>query len=1474
MGNPLVAQAQSQTTGVTGIGIAESAVDLANGVKDGSWVEVGLGAVGVGMEALSMVVDPIGTLAQYGASWLIEHVQPLKEALDWLAGDPPVIQSFADTWGNVAGEVAAVAGDLRAEVTNGTAGWSGTGAEGYRGRVAEQTDALAGAATLADGISTGVMVMGQVVAMVRETVRDLVAELVGKLISWVLEEACTLGFATPLVAAQATTAITSTITKVSDLVRKLLKTIGNVTPKIRRIVDKLGEIIEKLAKLGKKFARRADGATTPSAAHSLDTPDVHSPDAPHAPDTPDGADLPGASHPGDGTTAGSSRPGDPAETKTPEDARVCENDPIDVATGEMVLGQTDVDLPGVLPLLLRRTHVSSYRAGRSYGRSWASTLDQRVEVDAAGVVYVAEDGMLLVYPAPPADGPVLPEMGPRWPLSRTVDGGFTVERGKTGQRLHFAPGTGLLREVRDRSGNRIEFDRDATGAPTAVRHSGGYELAVATDRGLITALSLQDEHGGEIPVVRYRYDDAGRLAEVLNSSGAALRFDYDLAGRITQWTDRNGEWYRYRYDERGRCVANEGSGGYLDGTFSYEDGITRFTDALGHTTVYRVNERRQIVAETDPLGHTTTQEWDEFDRLVSRTDPLGHTTTYRYDEDGNLTTITRPDGTQALAEYGELGRPVVTVDPDGAVWRRTYDDAGRVTTVTDPTGATTRCEYDGTGQLVKVTDELGRVHRTETDAAGLPVADIDVHGNVTRYRRDQFGRVVEITDPTGATTTLTWTVEGRLLSRTHPGGGVERWRYDGEGNQVEYVDALGQVTRVRTTHFDLPAAHVRPDGSSLTFAYDPTLKLRSVTDSRGQVWRYEYDDAGRLVAETDFNGRTVRYRHDAAGRLVARINGNQEEITYRRDRLGNVVERSHGDVVETFEHDPVGRLVRARNADADLLLTRDAVGRVLAEGSNGRFVVSEYDRIGRRTRRRTPTGAETVWRYGMGGRPDSLRTAGHTMTFGYDGAGRETERLLDSGTVIAQSWEPGGRLGTQTVSAVASARHRSRVIQQRRYHYRPDGHLAGVDDLLAGNRSFTLDPAARITAVTGAGWTERYAYDAAGNVTSASWPDPSGDAQGSRQYAGCAVTQAGNVRYRYDAQGRVISRSRKRLSAKPETWHYTWNADDRLVEVATPDGTRWRYLYDPLGRRIAKLRLAGSAVAERIDFCWDGMVLAEQIRSDGTATTWNWEPGTFRPVSQVERTARDQEWFDREFYSIVTDLVGTPSELVTPDGTLAWRRRSTLWGLDLPGGGDGADTPLRFPGQYYDRESGLHYNHHRYYDPATGRYTAIDPLGLAPAPNPQAYVPNPTSAIDPSGLTPCQTYYSVQSRQDADRLIDNGGEPWPSGVDSNGRPRSELGEGLYAWETREQAERYLGVMSSREGAPSMEIVEHRIRGEDFDGLRSADMSTMDDDAATELWLSEGNHDYDHIRRVTGRFGAEHYFSSSVYHLFQSTRSSG
>jgi RHS repeat-associated protein len=145
----------------------------------------------------------------------------------------------------------------------------------------------------------------------------------------------------------------------------------------------------------------------------------------------------------------------------------------------------------------------------------------------------------------------------------------------------------------------------------------------------------------------------------------------------------------------------------------------------------------------------------------------------------------------------------------------------------------------------------------------------------------------------------------------------------------------------------------------------------------------------------------------------------------------------------------------------------------------------------------------------------------------------------------------------------------------------------------------------------------------------------------------------------------------------------------------------------------------------------------EQVHTDADGhrhvTTWEHHPGTEHPVAQSERLGAAGD--DRRFSSVVTDAVGTATELLGSDGAAVWQHRASLWGVPLDDAGPDA-TPLRFPGQYLDAETGLHYNVFRYYDPVTGRYLSQDPLGLAPAPNPVAYVANPLSAADPLGLAP------------------------------------------------------------------------------------------------------------------------------------------
>jgi RHS repeat-associated protein len=1053
-------------------------------------------------------------------------------------------------------------------------------------------------------------------------------------------------------------------------------------------------------------------------------------------------------------------------------------DPVDVATGDVILAQADVTLPGSLPLVLERVHRSSQRAGRWFGRSWMSSLDQRLAVTGSRVTGAFASGQVLTWPRPGSpdgkggESPALPVTGPAWPLRQHQDGSYTVTDPQRGLQWRFERRPGYyssfngdgelpLVAVSDRAGHQVTYEYDAAGRPASVSHPGGPRIGVTVAGGRVTGLALSGSHGApDTPLTGYEYDEHGNLAGVINSSGQPLRFSYDHAGRLTGWQDRNGQFYRYDYDDQGRCVRGAGPGGILSGTFSYgpDARVTRWTDAAGAVTAYQISESFRVAAITGPLGHLTRWEHDERGRVTARVDPLGRATRYAYDARGNLTTVTRPDGAQVRAEYDEQSQPVRLTEPGVGTWLQEYDSRGNRTWLTAPDGSATQFGYDDRGHLARVIRPDGAVTRVACDAAGLPTEVIGPDGSLARYERDQFGRVSQLTAPDGGITSMTWTTEGLLSSRTLPDGTAERWEYDGEGNLVRHLNPAGAATSYEYGLFDQVASVTRPDGTRSEFSYDHGLRLIKVVHG-GLSWLYDYDLAGRLVAETDYNAATTSYAYDEAGQLTTRVNACGQQISFRYDQLGSPTERVADDVVTTYAYDLAGRLIRARNPDADLRFDRDELGRVTAETCNGRTVTSDYDTVGRRVRRITPAGDVTGWEYDLAGQPAVLTASGHEIHFGYDLAGRETRRDLPGGLTLTQDWDQRGRLTLQALTDAGRPLPEGpavtgQLLQRRAYSYRSDGFVDGIDDLLAGHHAIGLDPAGRVTTVTGRNWAEQYAYDRAGNVTAATWPAPppgpaaawlDAGAQGERQFSGTLISRAGNIRYSHDRQGRVTKRQRIRISRKPETWHYDWDAGNHLTAVTTPDGTTWRYRYDPLGRRTAKQRLApDGTVAQQTEFTWDGAVLAEEAATtarpgEQQVLTWNYRPGSFTPLTQAGHTSlRDapQEEIDQRFYAIIADAAGTPAELTSPDGTLAGYQQHTLWG-GTRWHPDGAQTPLRFPGQYDDQETGLHYNNHRYYDPVSGSYLTPDPLGLTPAPNPHAYVPNPHVLIDPLGLAPC-----------------------------------------------------------------------------------------------------------------------------------------
>jgi uncharacterized protein YukE len=260
---PLVASRRDGTTMSTGFGLIEDIETLIHGVRSGNWVEREIGRFAVSMDVLGLVLDPLGNLASWGVSWLIEHVRPLREALDWLAGDPAQIGAHAQTWRNVAASLEANASGLGESASRLSAAWTGSAASAYRSKADQHVLVVRGLSRGASGVSTVVEVAGMLVATVRALVRDLVAQFVATLLirlpQWLAMEGVTLGLATPVVVAQVANLVRQCVSHIAKLIRALVTS-------LRRLSGMLDELCRLMAELRTLLRRIAHPPTAPAAA--------------------------------------------------------------------------------------------------------------------------------------------------------------------------------------------------------------------------------------------------------------------------------------------------------------------------------------------------------------------------------------------------------------------------------------------------------------------------------------------------------------------------------------------------------------------------------------------------------------------------------------------------------------------------------------------------------------------------------------------------------------------------------------------------------------------------------------------------------------------------------------------------------------------------------------------------------------------------------------------------------------------------------------------------------------------------------------------------------------------------------------------------------------------------------------------------------------------------------------------------------
>ncbi|WP_223273984.1 DUF6531 domain-containing protein, partial [Nocardia cerradoensis] len=931
---------------------------------------------------------------------------------------------------------------------------------------------------------------------------------------------------------------------------------------------------------------------------------------------------------GSGTHAAESGP---ENSRTEKQVTGC-GDPVDGATGEFLLPETDLELPGVLPLVLGRRHRSDYRFGRWFGPSWSATLDIRIVVESATVTFIGDDGIMLAYPHTEPDTPVLPLNGElRWPLVRTETGGYRVTDPDRELSWCFEPEAALdgldvrlgnyaISAIVDRHHNLIRFHYDSDGSPVEISHSGGYRVRVETEAGRVTGLAVvgrrgesasggtgadrgagapgdaeQDDRETSTVVRTFSYE-AGALIGVTNGVGATTTYTYDAEQRMTAWTDSNGNSLTNTYDPAGRVVRQRGTNGILDADFdyfTYPDGSgtrTTVTDSTGAASIYDFDPDHKLRDVIDPLGGRIHTDYTPDRKPLRVIAPNGGITYYTYTPDGDLSKVVRPDQKSIRIDYAARNRPTVVTDADGSTRRQEWDAHGNVAATVDEAGRRTVFGHSSGGAVTSIMESTGATTAFEVDAAGLPVSVTDPYGAVTHIERDHFGRPVAVTDALGGVTRHEWSAEGKPLRRIDPDGYSESWTWDGEGNLLTHTDRAGNVTFHKYGAFDLLTYRTDPDGTSTLYNWDTERRLTTVTNPLGDSWNYSYDRAGRLAAETDYNGATTAYEHNPDGTLAVVTTPTGVRRYHTHDILGRLTQiRCDTGEYQLYTHDEVGRLRTAisgvgHDRTHTVEFAYDPAGNLVSQRVDDRPpMLFEHDEHGRRTSRRTPTGAVTGWGYDPAGRVTSMTIDGHRATFSHDALGRPTGWTLGN-LVVEQALSPVGQVLSRQVSARAPhvpgsagpliadptggqypgaipgqrpggapmpgqhasgmptpgqhasgvptpGQHASgmpmpgrqpsgvpmpghgpgdasvrnptgtpgsgtppvpnsgRLIRRDDYTWRPDGYLTTQTTHRAGttpqHRTYTLDPAGRITTITDNGRpTEHYSYDALSNITS------------------------------------------------------------------------------------------------------------------------------------------------------------------------------------------------------------------------------------------------------------------------------------------------------------------------------------------------------------------------------------------------------
>ncbi|WP_347907785.1 RHS repeat-associated core domain-containing protein [Pseudomonas grandcourensis] len=1011
------------------------------------------------------------------------------------------------------------------------------------------------------------------------------------------------------------------------------------------------------------------------------------------------------------------------------------NGAVSMVTGEGLLPLTDGTLDGILPFDFTRLYrTSAVEIDSGLGFGWSHSLSQHLELHGEQVLWIDPENRRTPFPRPTAERPVIHNC-----LSRAViylgekpDELILSLASDRARLYHFHDGR--LSAISDTYGNRLTVQRDRCDRIQRLDNGADRALLLRYDFKHLVAVDYQVLQRGDPEVntwrteqtlVSYRYDARQRLIEATNAAGESERYDYDEQHVILQRQLAGGASFFWAWERSGkaaRCIHHWASFTRMEARYAWDDqGCVTVNYADGSEEVYVNDNRARLVRRVGPDGGELHKAYDDQGRLIAEQDALGAVTEYQYDEAGRLVAQLAPDEAPISCEYRHGFLRSLTRGQ--ATWTCQRNTQGDVTAVSDPEGQITRYFYDPQGCLltIRFPDQSG--HRFVWNALGQLLEETLPDGAHRTFSYDVLGRRITRQDEHGAVTGYEWDSVGRLTRSTLPTGACRAYRYNAYGQVTAETDELGRVTRYEyADDLHLVSRRINPDASALKYGYDHAqLLLTEIENEVGDAYRLDYTPGGLIRQETGFDGRRTAYAYDGNGQLLEKTefgdDGSQLVTQYQRDSAGRLLLKTLPDGVKVeYHYDNFGRLVRVDDGqDHPLAFEYDRQGRLIVEHQGWGTLRYGYDACGRLKRLRLPDGCVLVYHHAKGGALTAIDLNGTRLTSHRFVGGREQQR--QQGLLLSDyAYDEQGRLLVHAVS------QKQRPLYRREYAYSAKGNLLQIADSRQGQRCYQYDALDRLTGVrhTRDQFAENFTHDPAGNLLIHGRPGPL-VLQGNRLRRHC------NSHYDYDAFGNLI---RERRGIPPQVTQYTYDSQHRLISVSPPDGKSVSYRYDAFGRRIRK-----TVDDQTTQFFWQGDQLIAESAPEHYRS-YVYEPGSYRPLALLDGKGRPDAC--PCYYQL--DHLGTPQELTSYGGAIVWSAKYTAHGKlreVSQGDGDGErlEQPLRFQGQYFDAESGLHYNRHRYYHPDIGRYLTQDPVKLAGGLNPYRHTRNPTGWVSPLGLS-------------------------------------------------------------------------------------------------------------------------------------------